>query len=196
MRMVGKARNVVLGPVGAEFIEQQAGRMRGFQLWINLPARDKMTAPRYQEFPPGQIPSIEQADGRGGRAHIKVIAGSVGETRGPIMQPATDPLYLDVALDAGVGCAVALPPAHAAFVYVYDGAVRIGAGTAGEIRAPELAILGPGGRIELEGRAAGSRAIVVAGRPLGEPIARHGPFVMNTRAEIMQAVEDLRAGRF
>ena len=184
------------GIVHSEMPEQQAGRMRGFQLWINLPARDKMTAPRYQEFDPDRIPEIEVADARGGRARVKVIAGRVDDTQGPIAQPATDPLYLDVALDAGVTFATTLPAQHAAFVYVYDGVVRVGADAADEIRAPELAVLGPGERIALDGRAAGSRAIIVAGRPLGEPVARYGPFVMNTRAEITQAFEDLRAGRF
>ena len=184
------------GIIHSEMPEQQAGRMRGFQLWINLPARDKMTAPRYQEFNPERIPAIEVTDARGGYAHVKVIAGRVGETIGPIVQPATEPLYLDVALGAGVGFEVDLPATHAAFVYVYDGAVRVGADAAGEIVAPELAVLGPGERIALEGRADGSRAIIIAGRPLGEPMARHGPFVMNTRAEITQAFEDLRAGRF
>ena len=184
------------GIVHSEMPEQQAGRMRGFQLWINLPARDKMTAPRYQEFDPDRIPEIEVADARGGRARVKVIAGRFDDTQGPIAQPATDPLYLDVALDAGVTFATTLPAQHAAFVYVYDGVVRVGADAAEEITAPELAVLGPGERITLEGRAAGSRAIIVAGRPLGEPVARYGPFVMNTRAEIMQAFEDLQAGRF
>jgi redox-sensitive bicupin YhaK (pirin superfamily) len=177
--------------------EQQAGRMRGFQLWVNLPARDKMTAPRYQEFSSDRIPEVEVADTRSGSARVKVIAGRVGDAMGPIAQPATDPLYLDVALDAGVAFDTALPAAHAAFVYVYDGAMRLGMGAAAtDIVAPELAVLGPGERIALEGRADGSRAILVAGRPLGEPVARHGPFVMNTRAEIMQAFEDLRSGRF
>jgi redox-sensitive bicupin YhaK (pirin superfamily) len=185
------------GIIHSEMPEQQAGRMRGFQLWINLPARDKMTAPRYQEFSPERIPAIEVTDARGGSARVKVIAGRVGDTIGPIVQPATEPLYLDVALDAGAGFEVGLPATHAAFVYVYDGAVRVGMGAAAtDIVAPELAVLGPGERIALEGRADGSRAIIVAGRPLGEPVARHGPFVMNTRAEIMQAFEDLRAGRF
>jgi redox-sensitive bicupin YhaK (pirin superfamily) len=185
------------GIIHSEMPEQQAGRMRGFQLWINLPARDKMTAPRYQEFSPERIPEVVVADARGGSARVKVIAGRVGDTIGPIVQPATEPLYLDVALDAGAGFEADLPATHAAFVYVYDGAVRVGMGAAAtDIVAPELAVLGSGERIAIDGRTDGSRAIIVAGRPLGEPVARHGPFVMNTRAEIMQALEDLRAGRF
>jgi len=185
------------GIIHSEMPEQQAGRMRGFQLWINLPARDKMTAPRYQEFSPERIPAFEVTDARGGSARVKVIAGRISDTIGPIVQPATEPLYLDVALDAGAGFEVDLPATHTAFVYVFDGTMRVGTGpAAANIAAPELAVLGPGERIVLEGRAADSRAILVAGRPLGEPVARHGPFVMNTRAEIMQAFEDLRAGRF
>jgi redox-sensitive bicupin YhaK (pirin superfamily) len=185
------------GIVHSEMPEQQHGRLRGFQLWINLPARDKMSAPRYQEFSPDCIPTIEVADGRGGSARVTVIAGRVGHAVGPVVQPATDPLYLDVALEAGTGIEVAVPTTHTAFTYVYDGAARVGADAAGvEIMAPELAVLGPGDRIVLEGRQSRSRAIIVAGRPLGEPVARYGPFVMNTRAEIEQAIEDLRSGRF
>jgi quercetin 2,3-dioxygenase len=178
------------GIVHSEMPEQEQGRMRGFQLWLNLPARDKMTAPKYQEFGPEKIPQLAPAAGVG----VKVIAGRVGDTTGPIVQPATDPIYLDVTLDAAARFEQSLPMAHAAFVYVYEGELRVGAGAA--IAAPELAVLGPGTTVVLEGRAPRSRAILVAGRPLNEPVARYGPFVMNTREEIMQAVEDLRQGRF
>jgi redox-sensitive bicupin YhaK (pirin superfamily) len=184
------------GIIHSEMPEQQAGRLRGFQVWINLPARDKMTAPRYQEFGAERIPRIEIADGRGGRARLKLIAGRLGEARGPIVQPATDPLYLDVALETGSDFEAAVPVTHTAFVYVFEGTVSVGAGAPDAITAPELAVLGPGERIALTGGPGGGRAIVVAGRPLGEPVARYGPFVMNTRAELLQAFEDLRSGRF
>ena len=186
------------GIVHSEMPEQQQGRMRGFQLWINLPARDKMSAPKYQEYGPERIPQATPAAG----VQVKVIAGSVqdrdgGSVSGPIAQPATDPVYLDVALAAGARFEQLLPAGHAAFVYVYEGRLRVGDGDAEpEVVAPQLALLGPGERVLLGGVAEATRAILVAGRPLREPVVRYGPFVMNTREQIVQAVEDFRAGRF
>ncbi|HET6604567.1 MAG TPA: pirin family protein [Xanthomonadaceae bacterium] len=181
------------GIVHSEMPEQEHGRMRGFQLWVNLPAKDKMTAPRYQELGPERIPVLEPAQG----IRLKLIAGRIGEVAGPIVQPATDPLYVDAHLRAGARVELAVPEGHTAFVFVYEGAARVGEGTeAATVAARELAVLDAGNRIVLEGREADTRAIVVAGRPLHEPVARHGPFVMNTREEIMQAVDDFRAGRF
>ena len=186
------------GIVHSEMPEQQEGRMRGFQLWINLPARDKMTAPRYQEFGPEKIPQIDS-----GAARVKVIAGQIGGITGPIIQPATDPTYLDIALAPGTEFTHVLPADHAAFAYVYEGSVRIGEGaSAATVAAHELAVLGPGETVRLEGRSAGgergaaARVVLVAGRPLGEPVAKYGPFVMNTREELMQAFEDFQNGRF
>ena len=164
--------------------------MRGFQLWLNLPARDKMTAPRYQEYGPEKIPVATPAPG----VRIKVIAGRVGETTGPIVQPATEPTYLDIELAAGARYGHALPAGHAAFVYVYEGSVRLDAATI--VAAHELAVLGEGAEVRLEGVAAESRAILVAGKPLREPVARYGPFVMNTRAELARAFEDYQSGKF
>jgi redox-sensitive bicupin YhaK (pirin superfamily) len=184
------------GIIHSEMPEQQQGRMRGFQLWINLPARDKLTAPRYQEFAPAAIPVMELGGGASGEARVKLIAGRVGALQGPISQPATDPLYLDVVLSAGRAFEAAVPAGHAAFAYVYEGALQIGSGAAGHVAAAELAVLGPGDRVRLQALGSTGRAILVAGRPLGEPVARHGPFVMNTRAEILQAFDDLRSGRF
>jgi redox-sensitive bicupin YhaK (pirin superfamily) len=126
---------------------------------------------------------------------LKVIAGEAGGVRGPIAQPATDPFYVDVHLAAGAGTTLAVPPGHRAFAYVYDGAMRI----AGErLDAGVLAILGDGDALALAAAVEGgtARAIVVAGRPLREPIARMGPFVMNTKAEILEAIADYQAGRF
>ncbi len=181
------------GIVHSEMPEQQSGRMRGFQLWINLPARDKMTAPKYQEFETQNIP---QVDAQGVR--VKVIAGTVAGLSGPIAQPATDPTYLDIELSAGHAFSHALPAGHAAFVYVYEGEARIGEGeAAATARAHELAVLTDGSAIRLEGRAdTPTRAILVAGRPLREPVAKYGPFVMNTREELRQAFEDFQNGRF
>jgi redox-sensitive bicupin YhaK (pirin superfamily) len=186
------------GILHSEMPEQEEGRMRGFQLWLNLPARDKMTAPKYQEFGPERIPVATPSDG----VTVKVIAGRVGDTAGPIVQPATDPLYLDVELAPGAEFTQRVPAGHAAFVYVYEGSVRVGTGAAAAtINTHELAVLGEGEQIQLTGRggadgAAVSRAILVGGRPLEEPVARYGPFVMNTREELRRAFEDLQNGRF
>jgi quercetin 2,3-dioxygenase len=186
------------GIVHSEMPEQQEGRMRGFQLWINLPARDKMTAPKYQEFGPERIPATDL----GGGARVKVLAGRVGGVSGPITQPATDPTYVDVELEAGGRLSLPLAEGHAAFLYVYEGSVRVGAGdTAATVGTHELAVLTDGDSVQLEGRDpphghTGNRAILVAGRPLREPVAKHGPFVMSTREELIQAFQDYQAGKF
>ena len=177
------------GIVHSEMPEQEHGLMRGFQLWVNLPAKDKMGAPGYQEFAPDRIPVAQPGAG----VSAKVIAGRIGEVEGPVRQPATDPSYFDLSLDAGAAFEHALPPGHNVFAYVYEGEVASGEARAGK---GELLVFGAGDAVRFEGRAAESRLILVAGRPLNEPVARYGPFVMNTQAEIMQAVQDYQAGRF
>ena len=186
------------GLVHSEMPEQQEGRMRGFQLWLNLPAREKMTAPKYQEFGPERIPSATPAPG----VTVKVIAGQVDGTSGPIFQPATDPTYLDIALEPGAEFTQALPADYAAFLYVFEGSLQVGPSAESSLlRTHELGVLGEGGVIDLKGASAGAggkvaRAILVAGRPLREPVAKYGPFVMNTREELQQAFEDFQRGRF
>ncbi|MDF3020311.1 MAG: pirin [Steroidobacteraceae bacterium] len=180
------------GIVHSEMPEQTEGKMRGFQLWLNLPARDKMAEPNYQEFGPDKLPVVERAG-----VNVKVIAGQVDGTVGPVRQPATDPTYLDLRIDAGAAFTLPLPVGHSAFIYVYEGSAAVGTGRdAAVIEAQELAVLGDGSEVRLEGRAARTRAILVAGRPLREPVARYGPFVMNTREEIMQAFSDYQTGKF
>lgn len=181
------------GIVHSEMPEQQEGRMRGFQLWVNLPAREKMTAPKYQEYGPERFPEVQAAPG----VRAKVIAGEVAGVRGPIEQPATEPTYLDLRLGAGDRYAHPLPSGHSAFAYVYEGAARLGDGPqAATVQAGELAVLGEGDIAAIEGREADTRLILVAGRPLREPVARYGPFVMNTEAELRQAFLDYQSGRF
>ncbi|HEX5693851.1 MAG TPA: pirin family protein [Arenimonas sp.] len=181
------------GIVHSEMPEQEQGRMRGFQLWVNLPSGEKMTAPRYQEYGPERFPEVEAAPG----VRAKVIAGEVAGVRGPIEQPATTPTYLDLRLGAGDRYQHALPAAHTAFVYVYEGSARLGEGQdAATAQAGELVVLGEGELVAIEGRDADTRLILVAGQPLREPVARYGPFVMNTQAELRQAFEDYQAGRF
>lgn len=181
------------GVVHSEMPEQEEGRMRGFQLWVNLPAKDKMTDPRYQEFPPEQLPVVAPADG----VTVKLIAGEVDGTRGPISQPATDPVYLDIELAPGAQWLHALPEGHNAFAYAFEGALTLGEGEdARPLAAQEMAVLGGGDMLRLQAGDAGARLILVAGRPLREPVARYGPFVMNTKQEIMQAFVDFQEGRF
>lgn len=181
------------GLVHSEMPEQQGGRMRGFQLWVNLPAKDKMTDPRYQEFAPAQIPVTTPAPG----VTVKAIAGVVDDVRGPIDQPATAPVYLDIALEADTTWQYALPSGHNAFAYVFEGAATVGDGEdARPLDTHELGVLGGGDALKLKAGADGARLIVVAGKPLREPVARHGPFVMNTRQELMQAFVDFQEGRF
>jgi redox-sensitive bicupin YhaK (pirin superfamily) len=180
------------GIVHSEMPEQREGRMRGFQLWMNLPAKDKMTPPNYQEFSGATLPVVERVG-----AQVKIIAGTLDGVSGPVKQPATDPVYMDIRLDAGVDFALPVPAGHAAFVYVYEGAVSVGVSReAATIAAQELAVLGDGNEVRLQGRGPRSRAIFVAGRPLREPVARYGPFVMNTREELHQAFADFQAGKF
>lgn len=181
------------GLVHSEMPEQESGRMRGFQLWVNLPAKDKMTPPKYQEFAPDRIPVATPAVGVG----IKVIAGQVGEVVGPIVQPATDPLYLDIELRPGAAWELSLPEGHNAFAYAFEGALTVGEGEdARPLEAQQLAVLGGGDLLQLRAGSHGARLILVAGRPLREPVVRHGPFVMNTRQELMQAFVDFQEGRF
>ncbi len=186
------------GLVHSEMPEQQEGRMRGFQLWVNLPAALKMTAPRYQEFAPERMPVAHPRSG----VAVKAIAGDVvdadGRTlRGPIEQPATAPLYLDIALDPDATWELDLPSGHNAFVYAYEGRATVGEGDSARwLDTQMLGVLGGGERLRLRAGDAGARLILVAGRPLREPVARYGPFVMNSREELMQAVVDFQSGRF
>jgi len=177
------------GIVHSEMPEQEEGLMAGFQLWVNLPAKDKMCAPRYQEFAPESIPVVAPADG----VEIKVIAGRVGEVEGPISAVATDPTYLDVALQPGARYVHAVPVGHTAFAYVFEGALQVGGR---RVERGELAVFGDGEQVEFASAVLAGRALLIAGRPLREPIAKYGPFVMNTPQEIHQAIADLRAGRF
>jgi len=181
------------GLVHSEMPEQESGRMRGFQLWVNLPAKDKMTVPKYQEFAATQIPQVQPAPG----VTVKIIAGTADGVDGPIQQPATAPLYLDIVLAANASWQYTLPEGHHAFAYAYEGGLSIGEGAdARPVASQELAVLGGGNALRLTAGSTEARLILVAGRPLREPVMRHGPFVMNTRQELMQAFVDFQEGRF
>ncbi len=170
------------------------GRMAGFQLWVNLPARLKMTRPRYQEIPSNQIPEIW----REGGIRIRVIAGRADGTQGPVTEIAADPTYLDVAVPPSGSFAQPVERGHSAFAYVFEGE-GIFATTNGEgetVRHPRLVVLDDGDCVEIRATDQPVRFLLVSGKPLYEPIARYGPFVMNTREEIQQALQDLRDGTF
>jgi redox-sensitive bicupin YhaK (pirin superfamily) len=178
------------GILHSEMPQQENGLMWGFQLWVNLPAKDKMTAPRYQDIAPERIPAVHPAAG----VTVKVIAGELAGATGPVEGIATAPVYLDIALEAGATVDIPLPAGHHAFAYVFDGS---DAEVAGETLArSELAVLSEGDRVRVAGRDAPARVLLVAGRPLDEPVARYGPFVMNTPEQIHEAIADFRAGRF
>jgi quercetin 2,3-dioxygenase len=176
------------GVIHSELPEQSEGRMEGFQLWLNLPASEKMRAPWYRDIQSAGVPQW-QGDG----VTARVIAGASHGVQGAVQRDGTEPLYLDLHLDAGARFEQALPPAHNAFVYVYRGALQIGEQAVPQQR---MAILGnDGDGVRVAAASSGARALLVAGRPLKEPIVQYGPFVMNTQQQIVEAVEDFRAGR-
>jgi len=178
------------GLLHEEMPRKVAGRLDGFQLWVNLPAKLKMSRPRYQEFDASRIPVVRRDDG----TTIKVIAGETDGVRGAVGEIAMQPIYLDVELAPGARFEQPVPSGHAAFAYVYRGAARIGEGA--EIVAPRLAVLGDGDRFAAVAAAGGARLLLVSGQPTRETIARYGPFVMNTREELIEAVNDLNNGTF
>ena len=180
------------GIIHSEMPQQKDGLMWGFQLWVNLPARDKMTAPRYQDVPPEKVPTVALADG----ASARVLVGEAGGVSGPVNGVATQPLYLDVTMAPRGRLSHGLPAGHSAFAYVYDGRARFGPlEDSTEVAAGQLAVLGDGEPVNVAAGDGAARFLLLAARPLREPIARYGPFVMNTREEIMQAVDDYRSGR-
>src|SRR5260221_4281178 len=177
------------GIVHSEMPLQENGLMRGFQLWVNLPARDKMTAPRYQDIPAPAIATVTREG-----AVLRVIAGVTREgVRGPDGGIATDPLYLDVVLAPNAAFAETVPATHSPFCYVYVGGAEI---TGPALAQGHLAVLGDGDAVKVRAGGAGARLILVAGRRLNETVARYSPFVMNTEAELRQAVADFQAGKF
>jgi len=183
------------GIIHSEMPEQQAGRMRGFQLWINLPAKEKMKPAAYRDIPADEIPTV--ALPAGGTA--KIVAGTLAvdgnSTTGPIQGLATEPLYADIELPAAASLTIRVSIGHNAFVYAFEGSVEVGAASAARaVPTHHTGILSDGDDVTLTGGANGGRALLLAGRPLREPVVQWGPFVMNTREEIEQAVRDYQAG--
>ena len=182
------------GIIHSEMPQQTQGRMRGFQLWINLPAREKMKPAAYRDIPAAEIPLVALAGG----GEARVIAGTLQQgdvtTAGPIRDVTTSPVYLDVHLPPRVAVDLPLPVTHNAFVYVYEGAAEVG-----EERKPvphrSAGLLTAGDGVRVAAGADGARLLVLAGAPIGEPVVQYGPFVMNSREEIEQALHDYSQGR-
>ena len=179
------------GVIHSEMPEQEDGVMEGFQLWLNLPAARKMTAPWYRDIPAAQIPSYILPSG----VSVRVIAGTSNGVAGAMTREISEPFYLDIELPAGASFATAIPTSHNAFLYVYRGKLRVGDRTVSEGR---MAILGNAPDADGVALAADepARVILVAGKPLHEPIVQYGPFVMNRQEEIYQAISDFREGHF
>jgi redox-sensitive bicupin YhaK (pirin superfamily) len=183
------------GIVHSEMPQQTEGRMRGFQLWLNLPAREKMKPAAYRDIAAREIPVVTLENG----VRVKVIAGTLehagAKTTGPISGLSTEPHYFDVVLAANAVFEAPLPAGHNAFVYAYEGEARVGEERA-LLQHRAAALLSSGDSVRIEAGEAGARALVLAGKPIREPIVQYGPFVMNTREEIEQAIEDYQSGRF
>ena len=178
------------GIIHSELPEQEDGRMEGFQLWLNLPAKDKMRAPWYRDIATEEIPELTTGEG----VRVRVIAGRSHGVDGAMQREVTEPTYLDIELPAGATFSQGLPAAHNAFVYVYRGGVQI-EGTG--VPVQRMAILDNNGGDGVRFTApAASRVLLIAGKPLNEPIAQYGPFVMNSNEEIFAAVQDYQQGRF
>lgn len=178
------------GLIHSELPEQEAGLMEGFQLWVNLPAKNKMIAPFYRDIPPSAIPEFTTDQG----VHVRVIAGESHHVAGAVQRPDTEPLYLDIHLPAGSSFSQPVDAGFNAFTYTYRGVVMIG-----DTKVPDrhMAILSNDGAelVRVEARE-DARLILVAGKPLNEPIAQYGPFVMNTPEEIQQTLRDYKDGYF
>ena len=178
------------GILHSEMPEQEDGLMWGFQLWVNLPAKDKMIAPRYQDIGPERIPVVRPAEG----VEVKVIAGEFAGVTGPVAEIVTQPIYLDISVQPGASITIPLPEGHAGFAYVFDG--RDADVADQPLARSDLAVLSRSGDLRIAGRDTAARVLLVAGHPLEEAVTRYGPFVMNTPEEIHQAIADFRAGKF
>ncbi len=179
------------GIIHSEMPQQQDGLMWGFQLWVNLPAAGKMTAPRYQDISPEDVPEVVLESG----IKIRVLVGESHGVHGAVQGIVTDPLYLDVQVPARMSCSLPVQRGHTAFCYVFDGAGEFGA-SAQVVSRQQLAVFSDGEVVTVKTADTSVRFLLLAGKPLHEPVARYGPFVMNTQEEIVQAFEDFRRGTF
>jgi redox-sensitive bicupin YhaK (pirin superfamily) len=183
------------GIIHSEMPEQEEGEMRGFQLWVNLPRKSKMRAPRYQNIDPEEIPEVARESG----VRARLIAGRLDGVKGPVRGIEADPLYMDISVPAGAVSDHDVAADHNAFVYLFEGEAQVGADDENPgklIRSGELAVLGPGEAVRIRAGGDGARLILVAGRPLNEPVFKYGPFVMNSKEEVIQAIQDYQNGTF
>lgn len=176
------------GIIHSEMPKQEQGLMWGFQLWVNLPGRLKMTRPRYQDIEPTRVPEVTL-----GSATVRVVAGQAGGATGPVRDIVTQPQMFDVRLASGGSFRRELPASHSAFLYVFEGALEVGVPGRSVARG-ELAVLGEGDAVSTRS-SGGARYLLLSGTPLREPVARRGPFVMNTQEELERAFQDYRSGR-
>jgi redox-sensitive bicupin YhaK (pirin superfamily) len=184
------------GIIHSEMPQQAEGRMRGFQLWINLPASEKMKPAAYREIPAHEIPTVALVGG----GEVRVIAGAVDQggrhAEGPIRGLSTEPLYFDVRLPPGASVTLATPALHNAFLYVYEGDAVVGEdAVARPLPFRAAGLLTTGDTVQLRAGPQGMRALLLAGKPIGEPVVQYGPFVMNTAYEIQQAIVDFQRGQ-
>jgi len=178
------------GAIHSEMPEQEDGLMEGFQLWLNLPAANKMAAPWYKDFPSSTIPEYTTQEG----VTVRVIAGESNGIAGAVSREVTEPLYLDIHLPAGASFSTAIPATHNAFIYTYRGATQV-AGTQVDVQRMGILSNTEGADGMTVSTTEPTRLILVSGKPLNEPIVQYGPFVMNTQEEIHQALDDFRSGR-
>jgi len=181
------------GILHEEMPKPRDGKMEGFQLWVNLPARLKMTRPRYREVLAGRIPEARRQDG----VRVRVVAGVAEGVRGPVTEIAAAPSFLDVTVPGGAEYVQPVPKGHCALAYVFEGGGMFDGEGEPAVPATRMVVFGDGDHVRAKAAGGGRvRFLLISGKPLGEPIARYGPFVMNTRQEIEQALEDLRMGTF
>ena len=180
------------GIVHQEMPQRTEGPLRGLQLWVNIPAASKMGEPRYREIGAAELPLVSPHAGLA----VRVIAGEVAGVRGPVQDAVIDPQYLDITLEPGADLEHPTPVGHTVFAYAVEGAGRVGAGAAHELRRGELALFGAGGSVTAAAGGRAFRLLLVSGRPIGEPIAWSGPIVMNTDEELATAFHEYREGRF
>ena len=181
--------NAGKGIIHEEMPEQQEGLLQGFQLWVNLPAAEKMSSPNYQDIPPLTVPTVNMGD-----ASIKVLAGVLGDTVGPVKTTAVAPTFIDVALHSG-GVTIPIQHSHVGFIYVYEGAIVLNDGeNKTALGTLELGVLSSEGELLDITASDNAKFIVATGKPINEPIVQYGPFVMNAQSEIVQAFNDYQNG--
>ncbi len=195
-----KAGDVQWMTAGGGLLHEEMPQVRpegnaGFQLWVNLPAKLKMSRPRYQDFSSDQIPEVKTVNG----VTVRIIAGHVEQTGGAVRDIAADPTYLDASVPAHERFVQSIPNGHSAFAYIFEGKVKFEGeqGSEGDwVHSPKLVVLGQGDHVTVWAGDQGARFLLVSAKPLQEPVARYGPFVMNTQEEIQQALRDLQQGTF